>query len=86
MADHPNNNDAPKYDAGKVDLSQLPLDVLSGLAKAYEYGIFKYYEYSWRKGFKTNKMIAAALRHINEWQWRGQDFDAEAREKGFLVH
>ncbi len=79
---------APKNDKeeNKPDLSLLPLDLLSGLARAYEYGCHKYYRNSWRKGFQTSRTIAAALRHISNFWDEGLDLDFDALSDGFEVH
>jgi len=79
---------APKNnkEENKPDLSLLPLDLLAGLARAYEYGCFKYYRNSWREGFQTSSVIRAALSHISKFWDEGKDLDAEALEAGFEVH
>ena len=72
---------------GKPNLALLPMDVLGRVARAYEYGLKKYRRNSWRKGFKTDRMIAAALRHISEWNDRGQEYDKDAYDsEGMRVH
>jgi len=71
---------APKNDEieGKPDLSLLPLDILAEVAKTYKYGTIKYKRNSHRVGFETDRMIAACLRHISEWNDRGQEYDKDA--------
>jgi hypothetical protein len=72
---------------GKPNLALLPMDVLGKVARAYEYGLKKYRRNSWRKGFKTDRMIAAALRHISQWNDRGQEYDKDAYDsEGMRVH
>lgn len=73
---------APKNDEQeqKPDLSLLPLDVLQAVARSYEYGLVKYFRNSWRKGFRTNRNVAAAKRHISNWQDEGQLYDKDAYE------
>lgn len=78
-----NKNDAAE---GKPDMSLLPLDILAHVARPYEYGLIKYGRNNWRKGFDTNRSIAAALRHISAWQDKGEDYDQEALEKGVEMH
>jgi len=64
----------------KPDLSLLPLDILAEVSKAYGYGTIKYKRNSHRGGFETHRMIAACLRHISEWNDKGQEYDKDAWE------
>jgi len=71
----------------KHRLELLPLDLLGHVADTYEYGTSKYYHNSHRKGFMTDTMISAALRHISNWNDEGQEFDLDAFEQtGKKVH
>lgn len=71
----------------KPDLSLLPLDLLGIVTRAYEYGLVKYFRNNHRKGFETNRCIAAAMRHISDWNDRGQEYDKDAYEvAGMRVH
>lgn len=65
----------------KADLSLIPLDLLDFVSKAYEYGTRKYKRNSHRGGFETHRTIAAALRHIAEWNDKGQEYDKDAWER-----
>lgn len=78
---------APKNNKqeNKPQLSLIPLDLLDGLARAYEYGCHKYSRNSWRKGFPQSDMVDAALRHIDKYWNQGKDLDKEALEAGFVV-
>ena len=78
----PKNNEKEK----KPNLSLLPFDVLKEDALAYEYGIFKYKQYSWMEGFITSELIASALRHIANYFWDGEKYDDEALQDGFKMH
>jgi hypothetical protein len=83
------NSGAPKNDKleKKHRLELLPMDLLGFVADAYEYGCSKYYHNSHRKGFDTDRMISGALRHISDWNDRGQEFDKDAHEQtGMKVH
>jgi len=79
---------APKNNKkeNKPNLCLLPFDVLELDARAYEYGAFKYNQYSWMKGFKTSELISSALRHIKAYFWEGEKYDKEALGKGFHMH
>jgi hypothetical protein len=71
----------------KSPLAELPLDLLSEVAIAYKYGIFKYFRLSWRMGFKTSDSLDAVLRHISEFKDKSQEYDKEAFElTGQKVH
>lgn len=75
---------APKNNIqeGKLRMHLLPLDLLSEiLCPAYEEGVWKYREESWREGFKMSVMADAALRHISAFVNKGEDYDVEAMEK-----
>ena len=72
---------APKNNVqeGKAKVSLLPMDILiKYLVPAYEEGVTKYARESWRQGFHTSVMVDAALRHINEFFWEGQDIDPDS--------
>lgn len=57
----------------------IPLDVLiEYLEPAYREGLQKYYRESWRGGFPVSVMIDAALRHIVEFFYRGEDVDPDS--------
>ena len=67
---------------GKFRPSLLPLDILMEFqCSAYEEGVIKYSRESWRKGFPVSVMIDAALRHIIEFFWLGNDIDESAPTK-----
>ena len=74
-------NTAPKNNIqeGKPRMSLLPLDLLEKyLVPAYEEGVWKYDRESWRGGFHTSVLIDAAMRHLNEFYWQGQDKDPDS--------
>jgi hypothetical protein len=80
---------APKNNKkeNKPQLSLLPLNVLSEVAIAYEYGCRKYSRNSHRKGFFQSEVIDSALRHISQYMDEGQIYDKEAwEEKGMKVN
>lgn len=68
---------AVKFDQGKPDLSHISLNLIEEIAKVREFGARKYSRANWRKGFKYNRSIAAALRHIFAFN-EGQDNDPES--------
>jgi hypothetical protein len=68
---------AKKHDQDKIDLSLLPLPALELTAQALMYGEKKYGRNNFREGFDTNRLVAAALRHLFAWQ-NGRDLDEES--------
>ena len=75
---------APKnhLEEGKLQMSLLPLDLLSELlCPAYEEGLLKYERESWRKGFKVSVLVDAALRHLSKFYYEREDYDKETEEK-----
>jgi hypothetical protein len=66
-----------KHDAGKPDLSLLPRAALEEMAKAFMYGEQKYGRHNFKAGFKSHRLIAAAMRHILAWN-EGEDLDPES--------
>jgi hypothetical protein len=81
--------EAPKNDAEekKAFMDTLPLDLLETLlVPAYEEGLVKYPRESWRAGFKTSRVMRAALRHITECYYKGIDYDPDAESIGITKH
>ena len=68
----------------KPQLSLIPLDLLTGLAMAFEYGLQKYSRNNFRNGIPQNASIDAAFRHLTEYFYNGQIYDKEAWEKSGL--
>lgn len=66
-----------KYDQGKPRLDLIPYEALEGLGEVLAYGAKKYAEANWAKGIEYNRLIAAALRHLNQFN-SGIDTDAES--------
>jgi hypothetical protein len=80
---------APKNNVveGKARMSLLPMDILRKyVVPAYEEGLIKYKRESWRLGFYTSVMIDACLRHIEEFFWKGEDYDPSAEQLGIIKH
>jgi hypothetical protein len=48
------------------------------MVKALEYGCFKYFENSWRKGFLVSDMYSAANRHMDSFFHDREDIDEES--------
>jgi hypothetical protein len=66
-----------KYDAGKADLSLVPYIAIEEEARAFMLGERKYGRYNYTKGLQSHRLIAAALRHIMQYQ-NGETNDSES--------
>ena len=68
-------------------MTLLPFDVLrKWIIPAYEEGLIKYYRESWRNGFNVSDLMEAALRHIEEFFYKHEDYDPEAEKLGVKKH
>jgi len=80
----PGKSFAPKNheQEGKAKMRLLPLDLLREyLIPAYEEGLEKYFEESWRLGFNISTMMDGLQRHMEEFYYKGEDLDHETLEK-----
>lgn len=66
-----------RFNAGKVDLHQVPLFALEGVAKVLMYGAKKYAPGNWMKGQPWTVVYNSAMRHLSAWQ-RGEELDPES--------
>lgn len=66
-----------KFDSGKPDLSLIPLIAQEQEAYAFMLGEKKYGRYNYCAGLDSHRLIAAALRHISQWQ-NGEEQDSES--------
>lgn len=81
--DESKSSRAPKNNAqeGKPKMHLLPLDLLREfLVPAYEEGLIKYFEESWRLGFKMSDMMDGLQRHMESFYYQGEDLDQETLE------
>lgn len=66
-----------KNDAGKADISLIPLSALEVEARGFMLGEQKYGRYNYCKGMEATRLVGAALRHLLKWQ-EGEDLDTES--------
>lgn len=66
-----------RYNAGKPDLSLIPMVTLEDEARVWEYGKKKYAAWNWTKGMDWSVPFACAMRHMAAWQ-RGEECDPES--------
>jgi hypothetical protein len=66
-----------KYDSGKAALDLIPYEALEEIGKVLQFGKEKYGEANWANGIEYSRLIAAALRHLNQFN-SGEDIDKES--------
>jgi hypothetical protein len=67
-----------KHDQSKAPLDLLPYDSLEEIAKVLAFGRDKYGAYNWKEGISYSRLIAAAMRHLGQFN-NGVDMDEEAQ-------
>jgi len=75
---------APKNNLieNKPKASLIPIDLLMEfLCPAYDEGLIKYFQDSWREGFETTIMADALLRHYSAYMNKKEDYDPDTLEK-----
>lgn len=75
MSDTPSGG--RKFDGGKPDMSLIPMAALVEEAKAFGLGAKKYGRYNYLLGMSASRLLAAALRHISQYN-DGEDLDPES--------
>lgn len=66
-----------RYNAGKPDISLIPLCTLEDEARVWMHGAVKYAPNNWMKGMPWSVPLSCILRHLAAWQ-RGEDLDIES--------
>ncbi len=66
-----------KFDAGKPRMSLIDPFFLEQLALTLTFGAQKYGTHNWRQGIEMDRLLDAALRHINSFN-DGHDLDEES--------
>lgn len=74
VADIPNK--AVKFDSNKPRMELLSPAVMLEVAAVFTSGAIKYDDHNWRKGFRSTRPVASALRHIMYWLL-GEDQDSD---------
>ena len=65
-----------KYDGDKAPMDLIPYESLEEIAKVLGFGEKKYAAGNWAKGIEMRRLLAAALRHIGQFN-SGTDYDEE---------
>lgn len=60
-------------------MSLVPVEALSAVARVYAFGAAKYDRDNWRKGYPWHFSYDACLRHLMAF-WNGEDTDPESGE------
>ena len=66
-----------KDDGGKLMYELIPPSAMRGLAQILTYGANKYSPRNWEKGIAYSRVYGAALRHLQDAWWAGEDIDPE---------
>lgn len=66
-----------KHDQNKAPLDLLPYEGLEAIAQVLGFGAKKYARGQWMGGIEYSRLIAAAQRHIGQFN-SGQDMDEES--------
>lgn len=67
-----------KFDSDKPDLSLIPKDPLWELARVLMAGEKKYGRWNWKNGLEVERLTAAAMRHITQFN-DGETNDEETQ-------
>lgn len=73
-----------KFDQEKPPLDLIPYDSLVEIGNVLKFGAEKYDRANWANGINYSRLIAAALRHINQFN-NGEDCDNET-ELSHIAH
>lgn len=71
------NNEAKRFDKGKVQLELLDPEFIHDFAQVMTFGAAKYGPNNWRRGMNWTRAIGSLKRHMNAIE-RGEDFDEES--------
>lgn len=66
-----------KIDQQKVRLDLVPPELIEAVGWVTTFGATKYGDHNWRQGIKYSRIIAAAMRHLNEYR-AGNAIDADS--------
>jgi hypothetical protein len=66
-----------KFDMGKPRVDLLPPDALLKISQVLDYGARKYGDRNWELGMEWQRLYAAVLRRLFQWQ-AGEDLDEES--------
>lgn len=70
-------NTGVKFDSGKPDMTDIPLEAMWQMGAAFTYGQKKYGKNNYRGGMQVSRQLAAAIRHIYQ-HLSGETIDPES--------
>jgi hypothetical protein len=70
---------AARANGGKVEITQIPLHILGGVAKVLMYGKRKYASYNWAKGTPWSVPMDCCFRHLIAFWYLKEECDTESK-------
>jgi hypothetical protein len=77
LSDRDKQEQALRYNQGKLQWSLVDFDSLEGLVRVLEYGKNKYAPDNWKKGMPVTQVSESLMRHLFAFL-RGEDVDPES--------
>ena len=77
LLDRDKNEQALRYNQGKLEWSLVDFDSLEGLVRVLEYGKDKYARDNWRLGMPVTQVTESLMRHLFAFA-KGEDVDPES--------
>jgi hypothetical protein len=77
LSDRDKQEQALRYNQGKLQWSLVDFDSLEGLVKVLEHGAAKYAPDNWKKGMPVTQVSESLMRHLFAFL-RGEDVDPES--------
>ena len=68
---------AMRFNAGKPQLSFIPMELMEDCARVFQYGAQKYDRDNWKKGDHATSLLDSLLRHVAAFQ-QGEYIDEES--------
>ena len=82
------NGGGKRFNKGKLEFSQIPVEALIGYTKVAMYGAQKYDKFNWQKGMKWSFCFECLLRHLYLYWYLQEDIDCGdgKKDKGSGLH
>ena len=77
LLDRDKNEQALRYNQGKLEWSLVDFDSLEGLVRVLEYGKDKYARDNWKLGMPVTQVTESLMRHLFAFA-KGEDVDPES--------
>jgi hypothetical protein len=69
-----------RANAGKIDLTLVPMLLLGGVTRVFMGGKLKYASWNWTAGMRYSICMACTLRHLFKWYYLREELDDESGE------